>query len=80
MLLAGCSHAPDDEEMRSAMGRQLKGTGADVKSLRKIGCKDEGSSGYRCDVEVEMVTFGINTKMVRSLRFIKASDGWAVSL
>ena len=56
-----------------------KGMTPEIKSFRKIGCKEDGEKAYRCDVEVEVSQLGSTAKSAKSMRFVKGSDGWAVS-
>ena len=56
----------------------LQKTQGEIKSVKKIGCKDDGEKAYRCDVEIELQQGGSTHKGPASLRFVKGSDGWAV--
>ena len=57
-----------------------KGMTPEIKSFRKIGCKEDGEKAYRCDVEVEVSQLGNTSKRAQPMRFVKGADGWAVSL
>lgn len=48
----------------------------EVKSMKKIGCKEDGEKAYKCDVEMEVTQMGNTNKGAISLRFVKGSDGW----
>lgn len=50
-----------------------------VKSVKKIGCKEDGNNAFKCDVEVEVAYMGSTNKAVRPMRFVKTSDGWQAS-
>jgi len=51
----------------------------DIKSTRKIGCKEDGEKAYKCDVEIEATTRGNTSKGIVPIRFVKGSDGWMAS-
>lgn len=48
----------------------------EIKSIKKIGCKDDGEKAYLCDVEMEVSQAGSTGKGVGPMRFVKGSDGW----
>lgn len=50
----------------------------EIKSVKKIGCRDDGQKAYRCDVELEVAQAGRTSKIPANLRFVKGSDGWLV--
>ena len=50
-----------------------------IKSVKKIGCKEDGDKAYKCDVEMEVTQMGNTNKGVAPMRFVKGSDGWAAS-
>ena len=56
-----------------------KGLTPEVKSVKKIGCKEDGSNAFKCDVEIEVAHMGSTNKAVRPMRFVKTSDGWQAS-
>lgn len=67
----------------AAMGGMLGGAArgmaesmkVDAPKVKKIGCKEDGQSAYRCDIEV----IGKQGQNVTSARFVKASDGWVIT-
>lgn len=48
---------------------------AEAPKVKKVGCKEDGESAFRCDVEITKKQ-GTN---VAPLRFVKGSDGWVVA-
>lgn len=54
----------------------VKGMFPEIKSVHKIGCKEDGEKAYRCDVELEVAQGKQTGKNAASLRFVKGSDGW----
>ena len=68
------------DAMEQISGKQamemMKGMFAEIKSVHKIGCKDDGEKAYKCDVELELVQGKQTGKNAASLRFLKGSDGW----
>ena len=94
-LLAACSGAPSESDIRGALARQIKverdaaakfgGAGLvdsmfpEVTGVNKIGCKEDGEKAYRCDVEVEVSRSGKKSKGPAAIRLVKLSDGWSVS-
>lgn len=48
----------------------------EIKSVKKIGCKEDGEKAYRCDVEIEVSQGKTTDKSVTAMRFVKSSDGW----
>lgn len=94
-LLAGCSGEPSDSDVTAAFERYVESANAaassiagklppdmrtELKSTRKLGCADAGGGAYLCDVEVDMKTALGQMKRTSKFRFIKGSDGWAVSM
>ena len=57
----------------------LEGLAPEITSVKKIGCKSDSDKAYLCDVELEVKQFGSVTKGISPVRFVKASDGWAIS-
>lgn len=47
----------------------------DVPEVKKLGCKEDGENAYRCDVELTSK----QGKNVVAARFVKGSDGWAIT-
>ena len=62
------------ESMKGAIP-QLK-----INSAKKVGCKEDGTNAYKCDVEydAEQPLIGRIQKIV-PMRFVKGSNGWAVA-
>lgn len=92
--LAGCGGAPSESDMRAALdrrvaaqvkgaecylGKSVAGLAPEIKQFKKIGCKEVGENAYLCDVEVEVSQLGTTNKAATSMRFVKASDGWALA-
>jgi hypothetical protein len=52
-----------------------------VHGVKKVACAAaQGSAGFSCDIELDMtVPLAGRSKSVKSVRFVKASDGWQVS-
>lgn len=50
----------------------------EIKKFQKIGCTEDGEKAYRCDVEIDVLQLGTTNRSTVSMRFVKASDGWAV--
>jgi hypothetical protein len=48
----------------------------EIKSVKKIGCKEDGEKAYKCDVEMEVTQSGTTNKGIVPMRFVKGSDGW----
>lgn len=48
----------------------------EIKSVHKIGCKEDGEKAYKCDIELEVSQGGKTGKNAAALRFVKGSDGW----
>lgn len=51
----------------------------EIKSVKKIGCKEDGEKAYKCDVEMEVTQMGNTNKGIAPIRFVKGSDGWLAS-
>lgn len=84
-VLAGCGSGsgPSESEMKNALQAAFKENDfVTVLSVKKIGCKEDGSNAYRCDVEVDQnvkaSNFGPGGRKTdtTNIRFVKASDGW----
>lgn len=86
--LAGCGKGPSESDMNKAVkksvedsNRQMANIGfggsfqSEVPEVKKIGCKDDGDNAYRCDIELS----GKGGKKIVPARFVKASDGWAIT-
>jgi hypothetical protein len=67
------------EKMDKQFADAMKSATPEIKSTKKIGCKEDGEKAYKCDVEVEVVTKGNTTKKIVPVRFVKGSDGWTPS-
>ena len=50
-----------------------------LKDVKKIGCKPDGETAYRCDIELVMVTGADSKSHVVPMRFVKASSGWQLT-
>lgn len=57
----------------------VKGFLPEVKSVKKIGCKEDGDNAYKCDIEMEVTQLGITNKGISPIRFVKGSDGWVAT-
>jgi hypothetical protein len=86
LALAACSSEPSDDDIQAAVAKEQKATPEimqglvpEIISVKKIGCKSDSEKAYICDVEVEAKQFGSVTKGVSPVRFVKASDGWAIA-
>jgi hypothetical protein len=93
-LLAACSSGPSEGDMKTALnnaanqannavGQMLGKAGAGMKTeildVKKIGCKEDGSA-YLCDFEVRMKAPVVGEQSsTTKARFVKGSNGWAVS-
>ena len=62
------------ESMKDAIP-QLK-----ICSAKKVGCKEDGTNAYKCDVEydAEQPLMG-RVQTIVPMRFVKGSNGWAVA-
>jgi hypothetical protein len=73
----------DVKAMAQMGGKQaadmFKGLVPEIKSVKKIGCKEDGEKAYKCDVEMEVTQMGSTNKGVAPMRFVKGSDGWIAS-
>lgn len=86
VALAGCSSEPSEQDIQAAIAKEqkstpeiLEGLAPEITSVKKIGCKSDSDKAYLCDVELEVKQFGSVTKGISPVRFVKASDGWAIS-
>jgi hypothetical protein len=70
----------ETKAMQAFGGKQtaemMKGLVPEIKSIKKIGCKEDGEKAYKCDVEMEVTQMGATNKGIAPLRFVKGSDGW----
>ena len=73
----------DSKAMEQFGGKQAtnmaKNLLPEIKSIKKIGCKEDGDKAYKCDVEMEVTQMGNTNKGIAPFRFVKASDGWVVT-
>lgn len=90
-LLAACE--PSESDIRSAVERQaaseaqamkqmlggMAPPAPTLKSIKKIGCKEDGSNAYKCDIEILATLGGQEKKGIISGRLVKGSDGWAMA-
>ena len=92
--LSACGGAPSDGDVKLSVEKQLKvdfeklgNLGAsdfgmlipEIKEIKKIGCKEVGEKTYLCDVEMVLVTNGVQKQGVVQMRFAKSNDGWVVT-
>jgi hypothetical protein len=90
--LSACSGQPSDNEMKVALQKTAdqtmeaiagKNAGKDYRTVyntvKSAGCKSDGESAYRCDVEVEMESMLGKQKTVLPVRFVKTGEGWSQS-
>jgi hypothetical protein len=93
VALVACSAGPSEADIKAALdraaiqanelttkmiGKAGAGMRTEVLSVRKIGCKEDGS-GYMCDIELKVKAPVIGEQTgTRTARFVKASDGWTV--
>lgn len=93
VTLTACSSAPSDGEIKSAIDKQMQADkkalgkladndmfNVEIKNVKKIGCKESGEKAFMCDVELFVSKNGVENKGVRTMKFVKASDGWVVQL
>jgi hypothetical protein len=91
LMLVACGGEPSEGDIRKVIDKSIDDGNqvaqkmgvkmeSKVHSVKKIGCKSDGDKAYICDVEVdvEMPMVGRN-KGVAPMRFVKTSDGWAVT-
>jgi hypothetical protein len=93
-LAAACSSGPSESDIKGALnnatqqanaatGQLLGKAGAGLKTevldVKKIGCTEDGSA-YLCDIEMRVKApfIGEQTTATKA-RFVKGSNGWAVS-
>jgi len=92
--LSACGGAPSDGDVKVSVEKQLKVDfekigklgGSDfgmlipeIKEIKKIGCKEVGEKTYLCDVEMVLVTNGVQKQGVVQMRFVNSNSGWVVS-
>jgi len=52
-------------------------TAIEIRRLHKLGCrKSAAMDGYRCDIELEVSTFGMPQQDRSSVRMVRGKDGW----
>ena len=93
-LLSACSGEPSNSDVEKAISANASRGSAQMEQLsrgssktfmpqihgvRKLGCRPETSAAYACDIEVDMTSRGVRSKVPTSMRFIKGSEGWAAS-
>jgi hypothetical protein len=70
----------EEKAMQAFSGKKeaalMKSLAPEVKSIKKIGCKEDGEKAYKCDVELEVTQMGVTNKGIAPMRFVKGSDGW----
>lgn len=86
ITLSGCGSEPSEQDIQAAITKEqqatpeiMEGLVPEITSVKKIGCKADGSSAYVCDVELEAKQFGAVTKGVSPVRFVKTDNGWAMT-
>ncbi|MEH3087910.1 MAG: hypothetical protein PGN26_15555 [Xylophilus ampelinus] len=92
LLLTACSGEPSSGDIEKVLqsgfaqfNTQMaafagRGAKVEVHSIKKLGCKADGSNAYVCDVEVDATNpMAGRTKNVSQLRLVKGSDGWMPS-
>lgn len=91
-VLTGCSGEPSAGDidktvhnyMNESQAQMQKLTGTknslgEIHDVKKLACKSDTDVSWRCDVELDMTQFGNRKKVPASFRFVKGSDGWALS-
>lgn len=91
-VLAACSGAPSEGDIRSALERQQQAEAAatparmkavvpqvEITGLKKLGCESAGEKAWRCDVEVTVQAMGRVVTSATKLRLVRGSEGWMVS-
>lgn len=80
-LLAGCSGAPSESEVRDALSREMTlqtpsfmqvDIPGVVTKIKVLGCSKADTSGYVCDIQ------GVEGQ-VTGMRFVKTDKGWSVA-
>lgn len=92
LLLTACSGEPSSSDIEKVLqsgfaqfNTQMttfagRGAKVEVHSIKKLGCKSDGSNAYVCDVEVDVTNpMTGRSKSVAPLRLVKGSDGWVES-
>ena len=59
-------------------GKASQGTPT-LKDVKKVGCKADGESAYRCDIELVVVTGDDSKSQVVPMRFVKGGSGWQLT-
>ncbi len=65
-------------ERGAAVAEQLMGKAA-IKSVKKIGCAEDGGNAWRCDVEYEITQGDATQTRLGKVRLVRASSGWMIS-
>lgn len=92
VTLAGCSGEPSagdiDKTVRTYMSQSYaqmqkisgsKSSLGEIHDVKKLGCKPDTDVSWKCDVELDMTQLGNRTKGPAQFRFVRSSDGWALS-
>lgn len=74
-------------EMQAAMmkgasalsGRAVPSSPPEVKDVKKVGCKQDGESAYRCDIEITVASGAEKKSQISPMRFVKGSSGWQLT-
>lgn len=93
-LLCACSGEPSGGDLEKAVSANfLQGSAQmerlspgssktfipQVHNVKKLGCRQESGASFSCDIELDMTSRGVRGKVPTSMRFVKGSEGWAVS-
>ncbi|WP_322009396.1 hypothetical protein [Paraburkholderia sp. J12] len=83
-ILAACSGAPGDSDLKDAMKTQIDQLRANaltapmadiaqkaVENVHIVGCKTADAGGYQCDI-------GDGSGAVKSIRMVKDQGKWAI--
>lgn len=90
VAISACGGAPSNSDIKTAFNNQIKADTkampqftsmykVEIKDVKKIGCKENGEKAYVCDVELFVSNNGVENKGIKSMRFVKSSDGWSLS-
>ena len=93
-LLSACSGEPSSSDVEKAVSANAAQGSAQMEQLsrgssrafmpqvhgiKKLGCRAETGTAYVCDIELDMTSQGVRGKVPTSMRFVKGSEGWAIS-
>jgi len=84
--LAGCGGEPSEKDIHAAITKEqqatpelMKGLVPEITGVKKLGCKSDSNQAYICDLQMEARQFGKTSTAVAPVRFVKTSDGWAIT-